>query len=97
MRILLNGFRFFDINYTGIKTKAQWIQGILRAGLTGFSESDLDLLFNLYDKNNTRQIDYKNFCGFIYGREPLNSLTNNSKSLQIEQNNNSNNYENNNP
>ena len=92
-RVLLNGFRFFDINYTGIITKAQWIQGILRTGLTGFSESDLDSLFILYDVNNTGQIDYKNFCSFLYGREPLNPLTNNSQSLLIEQNNN--NYNNN--
>ena len=95
MRVLLNGFRFFDINYTGIINKSQWIQGILRTGLTGFSESDLDSLFILYDQNNTGQIDYKNFCSFLYGREPLNPLTNNSQSLKIEQNNN-NNYDNNN-
>ena len=94
MRVLLNGFRFFDINYTGIINKSQWIQGILRTGLTGFSENDLDSLFILYDQNNTGQIDYKNFCSFLYGREPLNPLTNESQSLQIEQNNN--NYENNN-
>ena len=102
MRVLLNGFKFFDINYTGIITKPQWIQGILRTGLTGFSEGDLDLLFSVYDKNNSGQIDYKNFCGFLYGREPLSPLTNNSQSLKIEQNNinnnnnNNNNYENNN-
>ena len=93
-RVLLNGFRFFDINYTGIISKTQWIQGVLRTGLTGFSESDLDSLFILYDVNNTGQIDYKNFCSFLYGREPLNPLTNNSQSLLIEQNNN--NYMNNN-
>ena len=87
LRVLLNGFRFFDINYTGIITKTQWIQGILRAGLTGFSESDLDSLFIIYDQNNTGQIDYKNFCSFLYGREPLNPLTNDSQSLKIEQNN----------
>ena len=87
MRVLLNGFKFFDINYTGIITKSQWIQGILRTGLTGFSENDLDSLFTLYDKNNTEKIDYKNFCSFIYGREPLNPLTDNSQSLQIDQNN----------
>ena len=101
MRVLLNGFKFFDINYTGIITKPQWIQGILRTGLTGFSEGDLDLLFSVYDKNNSGQIDYKNFCGFLYGREPLSPLTNNSQSLKIEQNNinnnnSNNNYENNN-
>ena len=88
MRVLLNGFKFFDINYTGIINKSQWIQGILRTGLTGFSENDLDSLFILYDRNNTGQIDYKNFCSFLYGREPLNPLTNNSQSLKIEQNNN---------
>ena len=88
MRVLLNGFKFFDINYTGIINKSQWIQGVLRTGLTGFSENDLDSLFILYDRNNTGQIDYKNFCSFLYGREPLNPLTNNSQSLKIEQNNN---------
>ena len=88
MSILLNGFKFFDINYTGIITKAQWIKGILRTGLTGFPENDLDSLFILYDKNNTGQIDYKNFCSFLYGREPLNPLTNNSQNIKAEQNDN---------
>ena len=86
MRILLNGFKFFDLNYTGIINKNQWIQGIFRTGLTGFSESDLDSLFPIYDKNNSGQIDYKNFCSFLYGREPLNPIANNSQSLLIQQN-----------
>ena len=85
MNILLQGFKFFDINYTGIISKKQWIKGILRTGLTGFPESDLDSLFILYDKNNTGKIDYKNFCAFLYGREPLNPLTNNSQYRKIEQ------------
>ena len=88
MKILLNVFKFFDLDYTGIITKSQWIQGILRTGLTGFNETDLDTLFSLYDKNNSGQIDYKNFCSFLYGREPLNPLTNNSQSLLINQGNN---------
>ena len=95
MSILLHGFKFFDINYTGIITKDQWIKGILRTGLTGFPESDLDSLFILYDKNNTGKIDYKNFCNFLYGREPLNPLTNNSQSMNNEQNNNNDILENN--
>ena len=85
MNILLQGFKFFDINYTGIISKEQWIKGILRTGLTGFPENDLDSLFILYDKNNTGKIDYKNFCAFLYGREPLNPLTNNSQYRKIEQ------------
>ena len=85
MKILVNVFRFFDLNYTGIINKNQWIQGILRTGLTGFSVNDLDSLFSLYDKNNSGQIDYKNFCGFLYGREQLNPLSNNEQSLIMQQ------------
>ena len=96
MSILLHGFKFFDLNYTGIITKEQWIKGILRTGLTGFPESDLDSLFILYDKNNTGKIDYKNFCSFLYGREPLIPLTNNSQIMNNEQNNNNEILENNN-
>ena len=84
MKILLNVFRFFDLNYTGIINKNQWIQGILRTGLTGFSVNDLDSLFSFYDKNNSGQIDYKNFCGFLYGREQLNPLSNNEQSLILQ-------------
>ena len=78
IRILLNNFKYFDLNYSGIIDKNRWIQGIFRTGLSGFSESDLDSLFSLYDKNNSGQIDYKNFCSFIYGREQLNPLVNQS-------------------
>ena len=74
MKILLNVFRFFDLEYTGIINKNQWMQAILRTGLTGFNESDLDSLFSLYDKNNSGKIDYKNFCNFLYEIEPLNLL-----------------------
>jgi len=88
MRLLLNGFKFFDLNYTGIIDKSKWIQGIFRTGLSGFSESDLDSLFSVYDINNSGQIDYKNFCAFLYGREPLNPLS--AQSMQQQQNNNMN-------
>ena len=78
MRILLNNLKFFDKDYTGIIDKNQWIKGILRTGISGFSETDLDSLFSVYDKTNSGQIDYKNFCAFIYGREQLNPLSNQS-------------------
>ena len=95
MKILLNVSKFFDWDYTVIITKSQWIQGILRTGLTGFKEIDLDSLFSLYDKSNSGQIDYKNFCSFLYGRELLIPLTKNSQSLLINQGINNNNKNNN--
>jgi len=84
IKILLNSFKFFDLNYSGIIDKNRWIQGIFRTGLSGFSESDLDSLFSVYDKNNSGQIDYKNFCSFLYGREQLNPLEN--QTLKINDN-----------
>ena len=89
MRILFNNLKFFDKDFSGIIDKSQWIKGILRIGLSGFSESDLDSLFSVYDKNNSGQIDYKNFCSFIYGREQLNPLSNQSPKINgnINENN----------
>ena len=88
MRILFNNLKFFDKDFSGIIDKSQWIKGILRTGLTGFSESDLDSLFSVYDKNNSGQIDYKNFCAFIYGREQLNPLSNQSPKINDDINEN---------
>ena len=88
MRILFNNLKFFDKDFSGIIDKNQWIKGILRTGLTGFSESDLDSLFSVYDKNNSGQIDYKNFCAFIYGREQLNPLSNQSPKINDDINEN---------
>jgi len=81
MRILFNNLKFFDKDFSGIIDKNEWIKGILRTGLSGFSESDLDSLFSVYDKNNSGKIDYNNFCAFIYGREQLNPLSNQSPKI----------------
>jgi Ca2+-binding EF-hand superfamily protein len=90
-RILLNGFKYFDLDYTGIINKDQWIQGILRTGLSGFNKSDLESFFQLYDQNNSGQIDYKNFCAYLCEGEPLNPLSKNYQSLRIQQDNTDNN------
>ena len=75
-RILMNGFKFYDYNNSGKLNQIEFVKGILRTGLSGFNESDIRSLFNIYDKNNTGYIDYRNFCNYLYGREPLNPLSN---------------------
>ena len=74
IRLLLNSFKFYDLDYIGIIDKTQWIRGILKTGLTGFSEKDLLSIFPFYDQNNSGFIDYKNFSNYLYGREQLNPL-----------------------
>ena len=74
LRLLLNSFKFYDLDYIGIIDKNQWVRGILKTGLTGFSENDLLSIFPYYDQNKSGFIDYKNFSNYLYGREQFNPL-----------------------
>ena len=74
IRLLLNSFKFYDLDYIGIIDKIQWVRGILKTGLTGFTENDLISIFPYYDPNNSGFIDYKNYSNYLYDREQLNPL-----------------------
>ena len=90
-RILMSGFKFYDYTVSGKVNQTEFVKGILRTGLSGFNESDIRELFKSYDVNNTGYIDYKNFCNYLYGREPLNPQTNSQNETQntsINSNNN---------
>ena len=78
------------------------MKSILRTGLSGFNDSDIRSLFKSYDKNNSGQIDYKNYCGYLCGREELKPLPGQQKenaneaqnpNANIEVNNNASNNE----
>ena len=88
-RILMNGFKFYDYAYTGKVNETEFVKSILRTGLSGFNESDIRSLFKNYDKNNAGQIDYKNFCGYLCGREELKPLPGqqNEQSKEIQSKN----------
>ena len=98
-RILMNGFKFYDYAYTGRVNETEFVKSILRTGLSGFNDSDIRNLFKCYDRNNSGQIDYKNYCGYLCGREELKPLPGqqNEKINEIQnQNIDINNIENNN-
>ena len=88
IRLLLNCFKFYDLEYIGIIDKIHWVRGILRTGLTGFNEDDLLSIFSYYDINNSGIIDYKNFSFYLYGKEPLNPLPKLPNNNVFEPNNN---------
>ena len=81
-RKLMSGFKFYDYTNSGKVNQTEFVKGILRTGLSGFNESDLRLIFDYYDLNKTGYIDYKNYCNYLYGREPLNPLTNSGNETQ---------------
>ena len=81
-RILMNCFKFYDFDSTGKLNQSEFVKGVLRTGLSGFNESDIRSLFSCYDVNNTGYFDYKNFCNYLYGREPLKPLSNSQAETQ---------------
>ena len=86
-RILMNGFKFYDYAYTGFVNETEFVKSILRTGLSGFNDIDLRNLFKCYDKNNSGKIDYKNYCGYLCGREELNPIPNSQNEKNNEMQN----------
>ena len=70
-RTLLNCFKYYDLNKEGFVDESNWINSILRTGITGFSQKDLELLYRSYVSNPSDSIDYQNFCDYIFDRENL--------------------------
>ena len=81
-RKLMNGFKFYDYTNSGKVNQTEFVKGILRTGLSGFNESDIRAVFDYYDMNKTGYIDYRNFCNYLYQREPLKPLTNSQNETQ---------------
>lgn len=67
MVLLNNNFKFYDISNKGKVNKDQWIKTFMKIGLSGFSDKDLLLLFDLYDPDKKGEIDYKHFTMSLYG------------------------------
>ena len=86
MKTLLNCFKYYDTNYEGQIDKTLWIKGILRTGITNFTEDDLDKLFNCYVQSNSDKINYKEFCKYIYGQEDADPLSQSLKNINLNEN-----------
>jgi len=86
MRTLLNCFKYYDTNYEGQIDKTQWVKGILRTGITYFTEDDLNKLSNCYFQSGSDKINYKDFCNYIYGREDADPLSNSVKNINLNEN-----------
>lgn len=100
MVLLINNFKFYDIPNTGKVNKDQWIKTFMKIGLSGFSDKDLLMLFDLYDPDKKGEIDYKHFTMSLYGlaeriptgtvqqnyEQPpqINSQINSNNNVQIE-------------
>ena len=72
MVMLLNNFKFYDVSNSGTVNKDKWIKTFTKIGLSGFSDKDLEMLFEIYDPSKKGEIDYKHFTMSLYGMaEPI--------------------------
>ena len=94
MNLLINSFKFYDIDEIGVITKENWSKVFVRVGLTGFSENNFNELFDLYDPNRTGVINYKNLTYYLYNIAPYQpfqdnqNLNTNTSNLIVNRNSN---------
>jgi len=67
--ILVKAFKYFDLDNSGECDKEEWIKALNKIGITGFNDSKLLELFEIYDSNRSGGIDYREFVQAIYGEE----------------------------
>ena len=77
MNLLFNAFKFYDIDDNGTIRRENWTRVFNRIGLSVFSESELNELFNIFDTNGTGIINYRNFIQNIFDWTPSNQINNN--------------------
>ena len=75
LKTLLNCFKYYDINREGYCDESLWIKSILRTGIIGFSQTDLELIYRTYVKNPTDSINYQEFCNYIFGKEDISKIS----------------------
>ena len=74
-KTLLNCFKYYDINNEGYADESMWINAILKTGITGFSQNDLQQIYKTYVSNNNNSINYQEFCKYIFGKENLDKIS----------------------
>ena len=69
-RLLMNTFKYYDFNPSGIIDKEQWKQSILKIGLINLSEGKLNEIFDYYlfkqNQKNEKSSNYLNYKEFSY-------------------------------
>lgn len=82
--VLVKAFKYFDLDNSGQCSISEFLKAITTIGITGFSESDLEQIFNLYDTNGSGELDYKEFVGGIFSNNSVNNESRNPKKVQAE-------------
>ncbi|OMJ86586.1 hypothetical protein SteCoe_11872 [Stentor coeruleus] len=67
--LLMKYFKYFDLDNSNTVSKSEWARAIEKIGVVVESTSDLEEIFDGYDKDKSGYLDYKEFAASIFGDE----------------------------
>merc|ERR1712060_280712 len=67
--VLLKAFKYFDLNNNGTVEPDEFAKAVEKIGIMIPTRQDLDTLYNLYDKDQSGTLDYREFASEIFQRE----------------------------
>ena len=94
MNLLLNAFKYYDVDENGTIRKENWSKAFNRIGLSGFSESDFNELFDMFDPYKTGIINYRSFTEYMYDLSSYEPYGQNSEFHYLNKNRNDYNFNN---
>ena len=67
----MKAFKYFDLDNSGECSKDEFHKAIAKIGISGFTEKNLNELFDLYDQEDNGSLSYKELVGGIFGNNSL--------------------------
>lgn len=68
---MLKAFKYFDLDNSGECSKDEFHKAIAKIGISGFTEKNLNELFDLYDQEDNGSLSYKELVGAIFSNNSL--------------------------
>jgi len=67
-QVLLKAFKYFDLNDNGVVEPDEFAKAIEKIGIQIPTRQDLEMLFSIYDVDQSGGLDYKEFSSAVFGR-----------------------------
>jgi len=67
-QVLLKSFKYFDLNDNGVVEPDEFAKAIEKIGIQIPTRQDLEMLFSIYDVDQSGGLDYKEFSAAVFGR-----------------------------
>lgn len=64
----MKAFKYFDLNDNGVVEPDEFAKAIEKIGIQIPTKQDLNMLFNLYDTDQSGGLDYKEFSATLFGK-----------------------------